>query len=484
VTAWDDNHRPTIYRTSDGGKTWSGSTLPDPPDFKTGPGGFTLRAVTFKRFGNTLYVEAWGGQDGDIPNRQYMFRSTDGGATWSWLMKIPSRYIAMVSESRWLQLIWPGQSMESINSGQQWHPYASDFSSDTPVGGPQMLFADSQVGYAEGRGALQRTVDGGLHWARIATPGTSQPSPVPSPTPTPVALLPITDPGFTCRLAVGTGWFNSDSIGGFVAVPRGAFERDPAAPTVTGSAIAFDAAYSRWVHTSPEAVSSDGSLYAWEEGGTEAPKLHVTKVADGSDRIFAAGPPQPQDPDLRGHFAAIPVPIGVTKDSVYLTYGGEGLWGVWRLDLTTGSLNKVSGLKSPSYGAGSIWLELTRGNWVGMYSDGDTLAHLDMNTGAVQDWFHRENIVIRYLGFDSEFAGTPWVQAITFTSVAPRVLEIWRVRGPGQADLVLSGQQFSRVITDKHGTWFANGSGVYLYSGGRLQRVSSASVGEVVGPCI
>jgi photosystem II stability/assembly factor-like uncharacterized protein len=180
VTAWDDSHRPTIYRTSDGGKTWSGSTLPDPPDFKTGPGGLTLRAAIFKRFGNTLYVEAWGSQDGDIPNRQYMFRSTDNGASWSWLMKIPSRYIAMVSESRWLQLIWPGQSMESINSGQQWHPYASDFSSDTPVGGPQIVFADSQVGYAEGRGALQRTVDGGLHWERIATPGTNVPASPPA----------------------------------------------------------------------------------------------------------------------------------------------------------------------------------------------------------------------------------------------------------------------------------------------------------------
>jgi hypothetical protein len=208
----------------------------------------------------------------------------------------------------------------------------------------------------------------------------------------------------------------------------------------------------------------------------------VTKVADGSDRIFAA-PSQPQDPDLRGHFAAIPVPIGVTKDSVYLTYGGEGLWGVWRLDLTTGSLNKVSGLKSPSYGAGSIWLELTRGNWVGMYSDGDTLARLDLKTGAVQDWFHRDNVVVRNLGFD--VGGNPWVQAITYDSrVAPQVLEIWRVIVPGKAELILSGQHISRVITDKHGTWFANESGVYLYSGGRLQRVSSASVGEVVGPCV
>jgi hypothetical protein len=117
-----------------------------------------------------------------------------------------------------------------------------------------------------------------------------------------------------------------------------------------------------------------------------------------------------------------------------------------------------------------------------MYSDGDTLSRLDLRSGAVQDWFHRDNVVIRHLGFDLE--GNPWVLTGTFRAIDPRVFEIWRVRGPGQADLVLSGQQFSRVITDKHGTWFANQSGVYLYAGGRLQRVSSASVGEVVGPCL
>jgi photosystem II stability/assembly factor-like uncharacterized protein len=484
VTAWDDNHRPTIYRTSDGGNTWSGSTLRDPPDFKTSPGGFTLRATIFKRFGNTLYVEGWGSQDGDIPNRQYMFRSTDNGATWSWLMKIPSRYIAMVSESRWLQLIWPGQSMESINSGQQWHPYASDFSSDTPVGGPQIVFADAQVGYAEGRGALQRSVDGGAHWERIATPGTSQPSPVPSPTPTQVALLPITDPGFTCRLAVGTGSFNSDSTGGFVAVPRGSFERDLAAPTVTGSGLAFDAPFSRWVAAKPEVISSDGSKYAWIErqGETSNHLLHVTKVADGSDRSYAVGPAQASDSE--GHFAPVPVALAVTQDSVFLTYGWEGTWSVWRLDLGNGSLTKITGLPSPSYGAGALWLQLTRGpKKVGMYSDGDTLARLDLKSGAVQDWFHRDNVVVRNVGFDLD--GNPWVQLNSWFTQDPKsVLEVWRVRGPGQADLMLSGQNISRVIVDKHGTWFANESGVYLYSGGRLQRVSSASVGEVVGPCV
>jgi hypothetical protein len=107
---------------------------------------------------------------------------------------------------------------------------------------------------------------------------------------------------------------------------------------------------------------------------------------------------------------------------------------------------------------------------------------LDLKSGAVQDWFHRDNLVIRHRGFDLD--GNPWVQAISFKFNEPQVFEIWRVRGPGQADLILSGQHVSRVITDKHGTWFANGSGVYLYSGGRLQRVLSASVGDVAGPCV
>jgi len=118
------------------------------------------------------------------------------------------------------------------------------------------------------------------------------------------------------------------------------------------------------------------------------------------------------------------------------------------------------------------------------YSDGDTLARLDLRTGAVQDWYHRDNVAVYPRGFDLD--GNPWVQAMNFSnpSVTAKVVEIWRVRGPGQADLILSGQWISGVVTDSHGTWFANETGVYLYSGGGLQRVSAASVGEVVGPCI
>jgi len=185
ISAWDDNDQPKIYFSWDGGRMWKPSTLPDPPDFKTMPGGFTLRAGWLKAFGRTLYLEAAGRQGAgtpypDVPERQYVFRSTDDGGTWTWLTKIPSPYIAMVTESRWLLLVVPGKSQESLTSGQQWHPYDSDFNTTSPAGA-QVVFADAQVGYAEGRGSLQRTIDGGTHWVGIRTPGTQQlSSPVPT----------------------------------------------------------------------------------------------------------------------------------------------------------------------------------------------------------------------------------------------------------------------------------------------------------------
>jgi photosystem II stability/assembly factor-like uncharacterized protein len=184
ITAWDDNRRPTIYRTTDGGLTWSGSALPDPPDFTTQAGGFTLRADWVKRFGTTLYLEAW------WQDRQYVFSSGDGGASWIWLTKIPAS-VVMVTETRWLALTGPGPMQETINGGQQWHPYSTDLNIDSPVlGGTQIVFADAQTGYETGRGALQRSDDGGAHWVRIPTPGVAtNPSPTPSGIPLPTTAV-------------------------------------------------------------------------------------------------------------------------------------------------------------------------------------------------------------------------------------------------------------------------------------------------------
>jgi photosystem II stability/assembly factor-like uncharacterized protein len=79
--------------------------------------------------------------------------------------------VAIVTESRWLQVIVPGQSVETTDAGKTWHAYASDYAQAAPVS-PQVVFGDASVGYATVRGSIQRTDDGGLRWSQIKTPGT------------------------------------------------------------------------------------------------------------------------------------------------------------------------------------------------------------------------------------------------------------------------------------------------------------------------
>lgn len=171
LAAWDPNHRPTIYRTSDAGLTWAPSTLPDPPGFVTQGGGFALRAGLVRRFGGLLLVPAWGRQDGDAGDRTYVFESSDGGRSWQYLAKAPSSSddVAFVTGSRWL-LLAPADSAETTDSGTTWHSFTSDYQQAAGVP-PQVVFADSEIGYATVRGGIQRTADGGLHWSIIETPG-------------------------------------------------------------------------------------------------------------------------------------------------------------------------------------------------------------------------------------------------------------------------------------------------------------------------
>ena len=169
LAAWDDNHQPTIYRTADGGTTWTGATMPDPQGFVTQGAGVVLRAGLVREFGSTLLVSALANQ-----GAPYVFRSTDGGATWISFARgnlSPPNDIAYVTASRWLQLIGIDQSVETTDSGRTWHSYSSDYSQAAPIA-PVIIFGDSLVGYATVRGSIQRTVDGGLHWVMIKTPGT------------------------------------------------------------------------------------------------------------------------------------------------------------------------------------------------------------------------------------------------------------------------------------------------------------------------
>ena len=217
ISAWDQNHQPTVYRTSDGGTSWNASTLPDPADFKSMPGGFTLRVQWLKQFGGTLYLLAYGMQGAgspypDIPNRQYIFASTDRGTSWHVVTKVGSRAVVMVTESRWLDFTTPGQPMESSNGGQQFHQFVSDFPRTADAS--QFVFADSQVGYAAGALQIQRTDDGGLHWTGLPYPA-STPTDA---TPPPASSARIAPP---CSVVAGHRAYTNSQYGFSLSYPGG-----------------------------------------------------------------------------------------------------------------------------------------------------------------------------------------------------------------------------------------------------------------------
>lgn len=171
LSAWDPNSPPRIFRTTDGGRIWSPSrSLPDPPGFTTRGAGIALRASRVRAFGTTLLVGASGQIDGRLVS--YVFRSVDGGTSWSYVATLPETggAFAFVSESRWLQIA-PRSSKETTDGGATWHAFTSDYSQAAGVA-PTIVFGDALVGYATVRGAIQRTVDGGAHWTPLSTPGT------------------------------------------------------------------------------------------------------------------------------------------------------------------------------------------------------------------------------------------------------------------------------------------------------------------------
>lgn len=170
-TAYGPNSGPVIYRTADGGRTWTASKpLPDPPGFTfTVQGGVVILPGRPRAFGSVVLVDAraYGEQT------RYVFRSTDGGATFAYASTVPTveGTVAYVTATRWVQIAPASSSRETTDGGTTWHAFTTDYSRAAPIAS-DVVFADPLVGYATVGGAIPRTVDGGAHWVRIKTPGT------------------------------------------------------------------------------------------------------------------------------------------------------------------------------------------------------------------------------------------------------------------------------------------------------------------------
>jgi photosystem II stability/assembly factor-like uncharacterized protein len=155
-----------IYRTGDAGKTWTASApVPIPPNLASHGAQFVQITGRPREFGSVVLADGRNGQTKDV------FRSTDGGATFTYASTVEADgSVAYVTATRWLD-IGPSASMETTDAGASWHAFTTDYSQAAPIA-PDIVFGDATVGYATVRGAIQRTTDGGAHWTTIKTPGT------------------------------------------------------------------------------------------------------------------------------------------------------------------------------------------------------------------------------------------------------------------------------------------------------------------------
>ena len=158
--------RAALWQTTDGGEQWqvTGNTVPAPASTSFRPG-WTDSGL--------LFISQ---QDGWIFGRQYgtrLYRTRDGGATWS-AMAMPASVfdLSYADGTLWAALAdscSPGsapaacqwQMLESIDRGQSWHPLPSRTPlPDEPV---VLIRRDSGRAWLFGN-QLERTVDGGHTW--------------------------------------------------------------------------------------------------------------------------------------------------------------------------------------------------------------------------------------------------------------------------------------------------------------------------------
>ena len=154
-------YRAVISRTSDGGRTWLQSTIPDPPGWVSSSRA-SLGIVPIKAFGNI--VLAAGAFNATI----YYFRSSDSGATWTYLPTAHDAqpgYPNFLTPTHWLEF---NSAEETTDGGQSWHSFDTDFASVVGLGAPA-IFPTPDVGYCANYGRVHLTPDGGVHWTVIKT---------------------------------------------------------------------------------------------------------------------------------------------------------------------------------------------------------------------------------------------------------------------------------------------------------------------------
>ena len=308
-----------------------------------------------------------------------------------------------------------------------------------------------------------------------ATPQTrtasTSPTAAQSPSPSPSAaqtLLPFGAPPFKCRLPI-TLFSGAVRSGAFIDFPSGAITADPASVEVNvipkpgreledkSYALYFDEAYARWLPVNRNAVSPDGSHYAYIDegvGGAGWDDLHVVDVKTAVDQQYAVGPA-----DL--HF-------------VVVDYAAEGIYFRDRGSIGSDFFDPVKleqhlaideGNYQGSAGNGFFWEGVTNPKDPNPVTANaaDELDKVSRVDGSRVAWFYRPGTSVHFLTQDPK--GHP---IVVLSTAATNSEEFLYVSSAGVSREILhvgnGAPAISDPIADSHGVWFGAPDGIYLYT--------------------
>jgi hypothetical protein len=299
---------------------------------------------------------------------------------------------------------------------------------------------------------------------------TQSPSPAASPSPIP-GDLPVSQVSFSCRLPVflQTGYEGSPDFsrqGAFITFPAASMTIDPGGK---GGGY-FDRAFNRWVPVTRNAVSPDGAHYAYADNDL----LHVVDVVAGKERAFSLSA-------IGANYV-----FDYAADGIYMTFGFEGLHGLWLVNPVTGSSRQLPGITTPeaSVSGGVVWESevnpadpnpINTASSAGILAD--QIVRVEVKTGRRTTWLYRPGVGLGVVGLDH--LGRPLINVVhTWMDVSN--LELLFAPDARSQKTIVNGPLVGTLgsgLADSHGVWLQSPQGIYLYSDASgLQKVSSLPV--------
>ena len=233
--------------------------------------------------------------------------------------------------------------------------------------------------------------------------------------------------------------------------------------------LSYDHAQSKWLPVPFQWVSPDGSRYAYPSTNS----IYVQDVADSAHVQLGAG-----------HTWNI---VAVLAEGVYASDPNAA--GLWLLPYSGSPHQVTSNGYWRAAAAGAAYGTATSAVPQGASS---AIIKLDLQTGAISDWFGRSNSQAYPVGFDAR--GHPVIQ-VNYNGDGS---ELWLTTAPSTGTPIggaggsyyQSPNLYGTPFGDSHGVWIPgsvpgnNGSGIALFVPGSGIYWMANIGGQLAGPCI